>query len=106
MIRSFVKNGRLMSLAIVLLVVSGLGALSTMPRMEDPRMQNRHASVLTHLSGASAERIEVLITEKIEQKIRKIPEIKNITSVSKPGISVVKVELLDDVSDSAPVWSR
>ncbi len=106
MIRSFVKNGRLMSLAIILLIVSGLGALSTMPRMEDPRMQNRHASVLTRLPGASAERIEVLITEKIEQKLRKIPEIKNITSVSRPGISAVKLELLDEVNDSSPIWSR
>lgn len=106
MIRSFVKNGRLMSLAIILLIVSGLGALSTMPRMEDPRMENRHASVLTRLPGASAERIEVLITEKIEQKLRKISEIKNITSVSRPGISAVKLELHDEVTNSVPIWSR
>ncbi|WP_114325292.1 efflux RND transporter permease subunit [Candidatus Colwellia aromaticivorans] len=106
MIRSFVKNGRLMSLAIILLIVSGLGALSTMPRMEDPRMENRHASVLTRLPGASAERIEVLITEKIEQKLRKISEIKNITSVSRPGISSVKLELHDEVTNSLPIWSR
>lgn len=106
MIRSFVKNGRLMSLAIILLIVSGLAALSTMPRMEDPRMQNRHASVLTRLPGASAERIEVLITEKIEQKLRKLSEIKNITSVSRPGISAVKIELQDEVTNSIPIWSR
>lgn len=106
MIRSFVKNGRFMSLAIILLIVSGFAALSTMPRMEDPRMQNRHASVLTRLPGASAERIEVLITEKIEQKLRKISEIKNITSVSRPGISAVKLELIDEVTDSLPIWSR
>ncbi len=106
MVRSFVKNGRLMSLAVILLIVSGLGALSTMPRMEDPLMQNRNASVLTRLPGASAERIEVLITEKIEQKLRKISEIKNITSVSRPGISSVKLELHDEVTNSVPIWSR
>lgn len=106
MIRSFVKNGRLMSLVIILLIVSGLAALSTMPRMEDPRMENRHASVLTRLPGASAERIEVLITEKIEQKLRKISEIKNLTSVSRPGISAVKIELQDEVTNSRPIWSR
>ena len=106
MIRSFVKNGRLMSLAIILLIVSGFAALSTMPRMEDPRMENRHASVLTRLPGASAERIEVLITEKIEQKLRKLSEIKNITSVSRPGISAVKIELQDEVTNSVPIWSR
>ena len=106
MIRSFVKNGRLMSLAIILLIVSGLGALSTLPRMEDPRLANRFATVLTKLPGASAERIEVLITEKIEQKLRKISEVKHITSVSRPGISAVKIELKAEVIDSLPIWSR
>jgi multidrug efflux pump subunit AcrB len=106
MISSFVKNGRLMSLTIVLLIVSGLGAISTMPRMEDPRMTNRMASVLTQFPGASAERIEVLITEKIEQKLRILPEIKLIQSVSRPGISAVSIELLSEVTDPVPVWSK
>ncbi|WP_440874472.1 efflux RND transporter permease subunit [Thalassotalea sp. PLHSN55] len=106
MIRSFVKNGRLMSLVIALLIVSGIGALSTLPRTEDPRIQNRVASVLTQLPGASAERIEVLVTEKIEQKLRKLAQIKLITSTSRPGISVVKVELKDDIIDVDPIWSQ
>jgi multidrug efflux pump len=106
MIPTFVKNGRLMSLVIILLIVSGLGALSTLPRTEDPLIANRNASILTHLPGASAERIEVLITEKIEQKLRKLSEIKTLTSVSRPGISVVKIKLQDEISDPAPVWSR
>ncbi len=106
MIRAFVKNGRLMSLVIILLIVSGLGALSTMPRTEDPRITNRNASVLTRLPGASAERIEVLITEKIEQKLRKLSEIDLITSNSRPGISVVQIKLKDEVTDTKPIWSR
>jgi len=106
MIRSFVKNGRLMSLTIALLIVSGLAALSTLPRTEDPRITNRHASVLTYLPGASTERIEVLLTEKIEQKLRKITEIDEITSSSRPGISVVKIKLKDEVTNATPIWSR
>jgi len=106
MVRSFVKNGRLMSLVIVLLIVSGLAALTTMPRTEDPRIQNRSASVLTQLPGASAERIEVLITEKIEQKLRKLSEIDLITSNSRPGISVVSIKLKDEVIETRPIWSR
>lgn len=106
MIPSFVKNGRLMSLVIILLIVSGLGALSTLPRTEDPLLTNRNASVLTRLPGASAELVEVLITEKIEQKLRKLSEIKTLSSFSRPGLSVVKVKLQDEVTDSAPVFSR
>ncbi|WP_286263219.1 efflux RND transporter permease subunit [Thalassotalea atypica] len=106
MIRSFVRNGRLMSLVIALLIVSGLAAITTLPRTEDPRIMNRVASVLTKLPGASAERIEVLITEKIEQKLRKLSEILEITSTSRPGISVVKIKLKDEITNTRPIWSR
>ena len=106
MIRYFVKNGRLMSLVIVLLIVAGLGALTNLPRTEDPRITNRIASVITHFPGASAERVEVLISEKIEQKLRKLPEISLLTSNSRPGISIVKVQLQDEITDTKPVWSR
>ena len=106
MIRSFVKNGRLMSLTIVLLIVAGIGAISTLPRTEDPRILNRVATVLTYFPGASAERVEVLVTEKIEQKLRILSEIDLITSNSRPGISVVKIKLHDHITSATPVWSR
>jgi len=106
MIRSFVKNGRLMSLAIALILVSGFGALSNLPRTEDPRILNRMASAFTVFPGASAERVEVLVTEKIEQKLRKLPEIDEVVSTSRPGISSVQITLKDSIMTVAPVWSR
>lgn len=106
MIKGFVKNGRLMSLVIVLLIVAGLGALTTLPRTEDPRITNRMASVITPFPGASAERVEVLISEKIEQKLRKLPEINLISSTSRPGVSVVQIKLQDEIIDTKPTWSR
>ena len=106
MIKAFTENNRLMALLIILLIVAGLGSLSTLPRTEDPRITNRIASVLTLLPGASAERVEALVTEKIEQKLRKLADIKRITSTSRAGISIVKVELHDSNYDPVPVWSR
>ena len=106
MLVSFIRNGRIVSLAIALLIVAGLGALSNLPRTEDPRITNRIASIVTQFPGASAERIEVLISEKIEQKMRKLAEIDLITSSSRPGISVVKLKLQDEITDAASVWSR
>ena len=84
----------------------GLGALSTLPRTEDPRIQNRNASVLTKFPGASAERVEVLVTEKIEQKLRRLAEIDLITSVSRPNLSVVQIKLKDEIINTRPIWSR
>lgn len=106
MLKAFIENGRLLALMIIVLIVAGLGALSTLPRTEDPRITNRVASVFTALPGASAERVEALITEKIENKLRQLSQIKNITSTSRPGISLVKIELKDSITDTIPIWSR
>lgn len=103
---AIISNTRLLVLAIVLLVVAGFSALTTLPRAEDPVIHNRHASIITHFPGATAERVEALITEKIETELRQLEEIKELSSVSRPGISVIRVELNDEITDSEPVWSR
>ncbi|WP_281223124.1 efflux RND transporter permease subunit [Photobacterium sanguinicancri] len=101
-----ISNTRLLVLAVALLVVSGLSALNTLPRAEDPIIKNRHASVVTHYPGATAERVEALVTEKLETALRQLDEIKDLTSVSRPGISVINIELKDEITNSEPVWSR
>ncbi|WP_318486791.1 efflux RND transporter permease subunit [Photobacterium leiognathi] len=103
--KRILSNTRLLALAVALLIVSGLSALSTLPRAEDPIINNRNASIITHYPGATAERVEALVTEKIENKLRELDEINNITSVSRPGVSLVSLELKDNVTDSEPVWS-
>lgn len=101
-----ISNTRLLVLAVALLIVSGLSAINTLPRAEDPVIHNRHASVITHFPGATAERVEALITEKIETSLRQLDEVKLLSSVSRPGISVVSVELKDEINSSETVWSR
>ncbi|MGF1690029.1 efflux RND transporter permease subunit [Photobacterium kagoshimensis] len=103
---TIINNTRLLILAVALLVVSGLSALNTLPRAEDPIIKNRHASIITHYPGATAERVEALVTEKLETELRQLDEIKDLTSVSRPGISVITIELKDNITDSEPVWSR
>lgn len=106
MIKAFVENGRLVSLVIALLLVAGFGAISSLPRTEDPHITNRFASVITPYPGASAERVEVLVTEVLENQLRRLEEIKLIQSTSRPGISVIQLELKDTVMETDPVWSR
>ncbi|WP_153914381.1 efflux RND transporter permease subunit [Shewanella sp. TC10] len=106
MIKAFVENGRLASLMIALLLVAGLGAISSLPRTEDPTITNRFASVVTQYPGASAERVEALVTEVLENQLRRLEELKLVQSTSRPGISVIQLELKDTVIDTAPVWSR
>ncbi|QIR13918.1 efflux RND transporter permease subunit [Shewanella aestuarii] len=106
MIKAFLENGRLASLFISLLIVAGFSAISSLPRTEDPHITNRFASVITHYPGAPAERVEALVTEVLENQLRRLEELKLVQSTSRPGISVIQLELKDSVTLSDPVWSR
>ncbi len=106
MIELILRNTRLLILVTALLIVSGLSALQSLPRAEDPLITNRNAAITTHFPGATPERVEALVTEKIETELRTLDDIQLITSTSRAGISVVSIELLDTITDSEPVWSR
>jgi multidrug efflux pump subunit AcrB len=104
----FFRNSRLTALFIGLIIVAGGSSWYVMPRMEDPLLTERFALVNTVFPGADAERVEALVTEKLEDELREIEEIKKLRSVSRSGISTLTVELRDDVyADTAnEVWSR
>ncbi|WP_026957547.1 efflux RND transporter permease subunit [Aliagarivorans taiwanensis] len=106
MISSIYANSRFQLLLVALIIVAGLGAISNLPRSEDPKITSRFASIVTQYPGASAERVEALVTELIENKIRTQPEINLVQSSSRPGFSVLQVELKDEVIEVDPVWSR
>ncbi|MEM1159092.1 MAG: efflux RND transporter permease subunit [Verrucomicrobiota bacterium] len=95
----FYRNRHLLFLSIVVIMVAGLGAALNLPRQEDPRIVNRSPIILTFMPGASSDRIETLITEKLENGLNEIDEIKNIESTSRAGVSLVSVELLDAVQE-------
>ena len=99
------QNTRLLILFIAILVVSGLSAIKTLPRAEDPPLVNRWATISTLYPGASATRVESLITDVIENTLRTIPEINLIESQSKLGISVINIELNESLEDTETTWS-
>ena len=102
----FYRRPRLLVLTICLIIVAGLSSYSVMPRMEDPFMRDRAARVHTVFPGADAERVESLVTEKLEAKLREIEEIKELRSLSRAGISTILIELRGDVYEVDSVWSR
>lgn len=102
----FFRNPRLLSLVVGLIVVAGMSSFAVLPRMEDPLLTQRAAIINTFFPGADAERVESLVTEKLEDAIREIEEIKEIRSSSRAGVSTISVELRDDVYEVANVWSR
>ncbi len=108
MLGIFTANRHLLILTIAIILVAGLSALNSLPRIEDPRITTRNASIFTQFPGASAERVEALVSKKIEDKLRELSDIKTIESSSSSGISIVNVELQDWVGeeDNEQIFSQ
>jgi multidrug efflux pump subunit AcrB len=94
----YFRNRHLLVLTILILLIAGWLAISNLPRLEDPRITTRNATILTFLPGAPASRIEALINEKIEDTLEEISEVKNISSTARSGVSSIAIELQDSVT--------
>ena len=103
---SLYNHPRVVWLILLLIIIAGFNSFFTMPRLEDPHMQSRVVQVTTFYPGADAERVEAEVTEKIERKIREVPEVKTVRSTSRPGNSLITVELEDRVNDAKPITAR
>ena len=95
----FFRNKRIFALTILLVLAAGAASLLSIGRQEDPTITNLFATIVTPYPGADPARVEALVTEKIEEELREIAEIDEITSTSRVGISVVQIELSMFISD-------
>ena len=93
----FFDNPRLLATAVGLVLVAGLSALATIVRQEDPTITNGVAVIVAPFPGASAERVEALVTDKIEDELRELAEIETVSSVSRAGVSVVTIQLDEQI---------
>ncbi|MEM6521496.1 MAG: efflux RND transporter permease subunit [Cyanobacteria bacterium P01_C01_bin.70] len=106
MVRPFFTNLRLLALTIILLLGWGLSSYQSLPRQEDPQLVSRVAVITTAFPGASAERVEALVTTVLEEELAEIEEISVIESDSRVGFSTLSVELSESIDDAQPIWSK
>lgn len=92
--------------ATFLIIVIGIASFYNLGWLEDPEFSVKTAAITTVYPGASAEQVELEVTDRIELKLQEMQEIKNIYSESRPGLSIIKVDIKDAVwSDQLPqVW--
>ena len=106
MVDLFHRNRQLLLLTVLLVVVWGLSALVTLPRLEDPLITQRDALVITTLPGATPERVESLVTEPLESALLELEEVEHLDSTSSAGTSVIAVTLKDSIRQVDPVWGK
>ena len=106
--RFSIEKNRITFILLVTILISGLAIYKSLSRDSMPPFTVRVANVITEFPGASPKRVELLITDKIEKVIQELPEVKEISNTSRTGLSVVTVELKEEVTPEQlqSVWNR
>ncbi len=102
------RNFRLLILCLILISLWGYASFQQLPRLEDPELTPRAAIVQTFFPGASADRVESLVTEKIETEIATVKEVMTYESTSRSGVSTIIVELQDAIGPQEvdTIWAK
>ncbi|MCF6240632.1 MAG: efflux RND transporter permease subunit [Bacteroidales bacterium] len=102
------NNSRITIIALLIVSVVGISNYFDLSRDSMPPYTIRVASVITRFPGANPQKVESLVTDKLEEAIREMVEVKTIESESRTGLSVIVVYLKDYVNkeDLQPVWDE
>jgi len=101
-------NRTLVLCAVVALMGYGLITFATMPRREDPAITIRTAVVTTRWPGATARKVEELVTDPVETAIKKMAGVDEIRSDSRTGMSIIYIDLLETIggADVDQYWDK
>src|SRR5690349_20218312 len=97
--RFFTEQRHISRVLLAGVVLWGIYGYMKMPKRKDPEVPVRVAVALTPWPGASAEKVEDLVTRKLEAKMAENAKVKKIESISRTGLSVVYVELVEGLED-------
>ncbi|MBY6082745.1 efflux RND transporter permease subunit [Ruegeria arenilitoris] len=90
--RFAVEKRVISALSTILILIAGYFAYMTLPRFEDPEFIIRQAQIITPYPGATAEEVAEEVTEVVENALQELQGVKEVRSVSSPGVSTVTVE--------------
>ncbi|MBC7836837.1 efflux RND transporter permease subunit [Acetobacteraceae bacterium] len=88
----FIEKRQFTILLMLLLILWGGFAAIRITKESSPEVQIPVGIVTTILPGASAEDVERLITNKLEDRLANLPNLKNLTSVSRDSVSSITAE--------------
>ena len=92
-----IENKTIIYILMVIFLVSGITAYNTMPREPFPEINTTNVFVATVFPGNSAEEIEKLVTNPLEEEIKGVKGLIELESSSYEGVSVINVEFDDEV---------
>ncbi|MEL7271283.1 MAG: efflux RND transporter permease subunit [Bacteroidota bacterium] len=103
-----IEKNRITFMVLATIVLLGINMYFNLSQDSMPPYTIRVATVVSQFPGASPERVEQLVTDKVEKVAQELPELDEVTSISRTGLSVVSVTLKDEINkeDLQSVWDR
>lgn len=102
-IRFSIRNKFIVGLFILALTGWGIYSLSRLPIDAIPDITNNQVQVISLAPSLATQEVESLITSPIEVAVANIPDIIELRSISRLGLSVVTIVFKDDVDI---YWAR
>jgi multidrug efflux pump subunit AcrB len=94
--------------ATIIALVAGMMSYFQLGRLEDPEFTVKNAVVATPYPGATAEEVELEVTDRIEKALQEMVQLKRLESFSRAGYSQINVEILARYSSAElpQVWDE
>ena len=92
-----IKHRQIIYFFAVLAAVMGIYSYNALGRSEDPNFTVKEMVISSSWPGATAKEMELQVTDKIEKVIQTVPDVDFVTSYSRPGVSVVTVDIKEAI---------
>ena len=95
MLERFLTNHVLANLTFAIVMVVGIISYTQMPREQDPEINFNWISITTALPGASAEDVEKLVTDPLEDAMAQVADVRFVQSNSRESVSDITIRFND-----------
>ncbi|MGQ0429362.1 MAG: efflux RND transporter permease subunit [Gammaproteobacteria bacterium] len=89
-----VRRWQFTLVVFALLIATGLWALSSIPRAEDPTLKFPGTLVVVNYPGADPEDVERLVVDPIEDALAELEDIKRLNSTALDGLALLEIEFV------------
>jgi len=96
-----INNKTTIYVLMVLILFSGISAYFSMPRESFPEVKETKIYINSVFPGNTAEDIEKLITDPLEEKLKTVSNVIEITSTSQEDFSMIVVEFDENITVDA-----
>ena len=108
LVRYALENRAVILVLIVFVFIGGYLSYERLGRLEDPDFTIKETVIYTLYPGATAEEVELEITEPLETAIQQLKQLEEVRSISRSGVSIIYAEVQDkyDKETLPQVWDE